>query len=70
MSTLSPVRQIARPSANHVVVPKRKKIGVRALLNNVHNSDCLELMRVMPSNSVNMVFAKLPFNLNKKICLL
>ena len=66
MSTLSPVRQIARPSANRVVVPKRKKIGVRALLNNVHNSDCLELMRVMPSNSVNMVFADPPFNLNKK----
>ncbi len=39
MSTLSPVRQVAHLPANRVVVPKRKKISVRALLNNVHNSD-------------------------------
>ena len=44
----------------------RKKTGIRDLLNDVHCRDCLELMRAMPAESVNMIFADPPFNLNKK----
>jgi site-specific DNA-methyltransferase (adenine-specific) len=36
------------------------------LLDKVHNVDCIDLMRSMPSGSVNMIFADPPFNLNKK----
>ena len=32
----------------------------------VHPVDCVELMRSMPANSVQMIFADPPFNLNKK----
>lgn len=49
--------------------PKRKIARARnvsALLDNVHNQDCLTLMKGMPDNSVNMIFADPPFNLNKK----
>ena len=40
--------------------------GLGGLLNAVHNMDCVELMRAMPSESVSVVFADPPFNLNKK----
>lgn len=40
-------------------IPKR-------LLDAAHNLDCVELMRSMPDESVGMVFADPPFNLNKK----
>ena len=40
--------------------------GLGGLLNAVHNADCVELMRSMPSESVSVVFADPPFNLNKK----
>lgn len=36
------------------------------LIDKAHNLDCLELMRSMPAESVSMVFADPPFNLNKK----
>jgi len=39
---------------------------VSALTGAVHNVDCLQLMRSMPDESVAMVFADPPFNLNKK----
>ena len=40
--------------------------GLGSLLNAVHNIDCVDLMRAMPSESVSVVFADPPFNLNKK----
>lgn len=40
--------------------------AVARLLGKVHNIDCLDLMRSMPDESVNIVFADPPFNLNKK----
>ena len=40
--------------------------GLGHLLDKVHNIDCVELMRSMPSDSVNMIFADPPFNLNKR----
>ena len=40
--------------------------AVSSLLGKVHNIDCLDLMRSMPDESVNIVFADPPFNLNKK----
>lgn len=40
-------------------IPKR-------LFDAAHNLDCVELMRSMPDESVGMVFADPPFNLNKK----
>ena len=46
-------------------VPLRKQ-PISDLVNNVHNIDCIELMRSMRSGSVNVVFADPPFNLNKK----
>lgn len=46
-------------------LPIRKQ-PIRDLVNNVHNIDCIELMRSMRSGSVNIVFADPPFNLNKK----
>ena len=36
------------------------------LIGKVHNKDCLELMRSIAPNSINMIFADPPFNLNKK----
>ncbi len=39
---------------------------LHALTNKVHNIDCIELMASMPTDSVNMVFADPPFNLDKK----
>ncbi len=36
------------------------------LLNKVHEMDCMDLMRSIESESVNMIFADPPFNLNKK----
>ena len=36
------------------------------LINKVHNVDCIELMRSMDAESVDMIFADPPFNLNKK----
>ena len=36
------------------------------LLDAAHNLDCVELMRSIPDESVAMVFADPPFNLNKK----
>ena len=36
------------------------------LLDKVHNTDCIELMRSMPAGSMSMIFADPPFNLNKK----
>ena len=39
-------------------------LAVRA--NHIHQEDCLLLMRRMPANSVDMVFADPPFNLKKK----
>lgn len=32
----------------------------------IHNADCIDVMRSMPSGFVDMVFADPPFNLNKK----
>ncbi len=40
--------------------------AVARLLGKVHNIDCLDLMRSMPDELVNIVFADPPFNLNKK----
>ncbi len=40
--------------------------GLECLLDKAHNMDCLELMQSMPEDSVNMIFADPPFNLNKK----
>ena len=45
---------------------KNQKQSVRTLINDVHNVDCVDLMRSMDSESVNMIFADPPFNLNKK----
>ena len=39
---------------------------LRTLVGQVHNVDCIELMKCIPDNSVNMIFADPPFNLNKK----
>ena len=36
------------------------------IINKIHNKDCLKLLRSMDDNSVNMIFADPPFNLNKK----
>ncbi len=36
------------------------------LLDEVHNTDCIDLMRSMPSDSMDMIFADPPFNLNKR----
>ena len=46
--------------------PRSDADGLGGLLNQVHNMDCVELMRSMPSESVSVVFADPPFNLNKK----
>lgn len=35
-------------------------------VNKIYNQDCLELLKSMPSESVDMVFADPPFNLKKK----
>jgi len=40
--------------------------GLESLVGKVHHRDCIDLMRLTPSNSINMVFADPPFNLNKK----
>ncbi len=40
--------------------------GLDGLTDRVHNTDCIELMRSMPADSVSVVFADPPFNLNKK----
>ena len=45
---------------------KNQKQSVRTLINDVHNIDCVDLMRSMDPESVNMIFADPPFNLNKK----
>ena len=45
---------------------KNQKQSVRTLINDVHNIDCVDLMRSMDPESVNLIFADPPFNLNKK----
>ena len=40
--------------------------GLGRLLGKVHNMDCVDLMRSMPSDSMDMIFADPPFNLNKR----
>ena len=45
---------------------KTEKQPIAELTSKVHNVDCLELMQSIRSNSINMVFADPPFNLNKK----
>ena len=42
------------------------RVSVASLVDDIHNVDCIELMRSMPSNSVSVVFADPPFNLSKK----
>ena len=42
------------------------RVSVTSLVDDIHNVDCIELMRSMPSNSVSVVFADPPFNLSKK----
>ena len=42
------------------------RVSVASSIDDIHNVDCIELMRSMPSNSVNVVFAGPPFNLSKK----
>ncbi len=37
----------------------------KKFINKVHNEDCIELMKKLPDNSVRVVFADPPFNLNK-----
>ena len=34
--------------------------------NIIHHGDCLEILRSLPSDSVDFTFADPPFNLNKK----
>lgn len=46
--------------------PRRDKVKIAQIANKIHNVDCMTLMRSMRTNSVNMVFADPPFNLNKK----
>ena len=44
--------------------PKHSTLG--DVLNKVNLGDCLDLMKSMPANSVQTIFADPPFNLNKK----
>lgn len=46
--------------------PSGVEADIGSLVGKVHHSDCLELMRLIPSSSVSMIFADPPFNLNKK----
>ncbi len=55
------------PNANRrPETPEPTTADISRLIDKVHNADCLELMRSMPAESVSMVFADPPFNLNKK----
>ena len=42
------------------------KISMLDLVDKVHNKDCVDLLQSMETESVQMVFADPPFNLNKK----
>ena len=39
---------------------------IQELNNKIINGDCLELLKKIPDNSIDMTFADPPFNLNKK----
>lgn len=39
---------------------------IEPFLNQIHQGDCLELLRQIPDNSVDMTFADPPFNLKKE----
>ena len=62
--------ELARTTSSHPLLKKLskepEKDRLKHLVNKVHDVDCLELMRLMPTGSMSMVFADPPFNLNKK----
>ncbi|MGI9298438.1 MAG: DNA-methyltransferase [Gammaproteobacteria bacterium] len=60
--------QTARVVAHSAAPPRRRPAGIGRFVNDVHHTDCLALMRDMRADSVNMIFADPPFNLNKKYC--
>ena len=49
-----------------IVEPVEVSLNMEDIVDKVHNKDCIEFMRTMPSSSVSMVFADPPFNLKKK----
>ncbi len=38
---------------------------IQPFLNKIHHGDCLDLLKQVPDNSVDMTFANPPFNLKK-----
>lgn len=64
--------QPARPTETvgradeHAAATRRPRSRVRSRL---RHGDCLEVLRTIPSDSVDFCFADLPYNLNKKYCL-
>ena len=61
---------IAQESTIGALNPNTQLIKPAKLIDNlvgkVHNTDCVELMRSIEAESINMVFADPPFNLKKK----
>ena len=58
-------RPIKKPFKNGQIQMK-KKLKIDDLVEQIHHTDCIELMLSMPSDSVSMIFADPPFNLKKK----
>ena len=51
------------PSTNQIYLKKSNLIN---FIGKIHHIDCIKLMSSIPSDSINMIFADPPFNLNKK----
>jgi len=59
MNTTAPARHVPSFSSDGC-------IDIDEAAGTVHQRDCVDLMRAMPGNSVDMVFSDPPFNLNKR----
>ena len=60
----------ARPTEQtHIDQQSATRSALNDLVDKVHHLDSMELMAAMPADSVNMIFADLPFNLDKKYTL-
>lgn len=61
---------LAQESSSSITIGAQRQTkhidNINRLINKVHRVDCLELMRLIDEESINMIFADPPFNLKKK----
>lgn len=58
--------QVAEALAIQPTLRSVDRGGLDGLIGKVHNTDCIQLMKAIDDNCINMIFADPPFNLNKK----